>query len=59
MRKFIEEHRLEFPLAKEDGKVATYFGVGGIPAAAIIKEGTIVWSGHPANLTAAVLNKLL
>jgi peroxiredoxin len=59
MRSFIDEHQLKFPLAKEDGKLASYFGVGGIPSAAVIKDKEVVWSGHPASLTPAVIDSLL
>jgi len=59
MRSFIDEHQLKFPLAKEDGNVATYFGVGGIPSAAVIKNKEVVWAGHPAQLTAAMLDNWL
>lgn len=56
MRQFIDEHQLKFPLAKEDGKLANYFGVGGIPSAAVIKDKAVVWSGHPAQLTPAMID---
>jgi thiol-disulfide isomerase/thioredoxin len=56
IRKFIDEHQLKFPLAKEDGKLADYFGVGGIPSAAVIKDKAVVWSGHPAQLTPAMID---
>lgn len=56
MRSFIDEHKLKFPLAKEDGRLASYFGVGGIPSAAVIKDGKVVWSGHPAQLTPAMID---
>jgi len=59
MRSFIEEHQLRFPLAKEDGKLASYFGVGGIPSAAVIKNKEVVWSGHPAQLTPTLIDNWL
>lgn len=56
MRSFIAEHKLKFPLAKEDGSVAGYFEVDGIPSAAVIKDRKVVWSGHPAQLTPAMID---
>ncbi len=48
---FIEEHDISYPVAKETGSMSTRFGVRGIPAAAVVKDGEIVWRGHPARLT--------
>ena len=47
---FIKENNMTYPLAKEDGKIAQHFAVQGIPAAAVVKDGKIVWRGHPAQL---------
>lgn len=48
---FLTEHAVTFPNAKEDGSMADAFGVEGIPAAALVKDGTIVWRGHPGQLS--------
>lgn len=56
---FIGENKLNYPVAKENGDLAREFGVGGIPAAAVVKDGKIVWRGHPARLTDEVIGKLL
>ena len=49
---FIKEHDLNYPVAKEkDGALSKYFNVSGIPAAAVVKDGEIVWRGHPARLS--------
>ena len=57
---FIQEHGWTFPVAKEqDGSMSTAFSVTGIPAAAIVKDGVIVWRGHPAKLTDSVLEQVL
>ena len=50
---------VNYPVAKEDGRVAPKFNVSGIPAAAIVKDGVIVWRGNPARLTSAIWTKLL
>lgn len=51
VRGFVEAHGLQFPVFKEDGQLSRYFNVSGIPAAAVVKDGKVVWRGHPANLT--------
>jgi peroxiredoxin len=52
---FIEEHKVTYPIAKEDGTIAQYFNVSGIPAAAVVKGGKVVWRGHPARLNEEML----
>ena len=53
--KFIEDKNLSYPIAKEDGQATSYFGVSGIPAAAVVKNGKVVWRGHPANISDKML----
>ncbi len=53
-REFVSENSLTYPIGKEDGSVADRFGVRGIPAAAVVKDGKIVWRGHPARITDAM-----
>jgi thiol-disulfide isomerase/thioredoxin len=59
VRAFVDEHDLNYPVAKESGKVAPLFNVSGIPAAAVVKDGEIVWRGHPNGLTEACWDKWL
>lgn len=47
---FIKEKGVTYPMAKETGALSEYFGVSGIPAAAVVKDGKVVWRGHPARL---------
>ena len=51
VQSFIAENKIEYPIAKENGELSTYFNVSGIPAAAVLKDGKVVWRGHPAQLT--------
>ena len=53
---FLQEKNVTYPVAKENGDLAKHFNVSGIPAAAVVKDGTIVWRGHPARLTDDMLN---
>ncbi len=57
VKEFIEESKLTYPTAKEDGSVAAHFAVSGIPAAALVKDGTIVWRGHPGRLSEDTIAK--
>ncbi|RME21912.1 MAG: hypothetical protein D6798_17090 [Deltaproteobacteria bacterium] len=50
VEEFIKEKGVKYPIAKEDGTLSSYFNVSGIPAAAVVKDGKIVWRGHPARL---------
>jgi thiol-disulfide isomerase/thioredoxin len=55
VEKFIVDHKLTYPIAKEDGKVGGHFSVSGIPAAAVMKDGKVIWRGHPGSLNEAKL----
>jgi peroxiredoxin len=57
---FIKENNLPFPIAKEQGTaMSDAYGVSGIPAAAIVKDGKVVWRGNPARLTDSLLQGIL
>lgn len=47
---FLQSKNVSYPIAKENGKLSSHFNVAGIPAAAVVKDGKIVWRGHPARL---------
>jgi peroxiredoxin len=53
---FIKEQKVTYPLAKESGSMSARFGVNGVPAAAVVKEGKVVWRGHPAQITEEMIN---
>jgi thiol-disulfide isomerase/thioredoxin len=59
VRAFLSKSSIAYPVAKVDGKLAEYFQVTGIPAAALVKDGQIVWRGHPIRLTPQVLYRWL
>jgi peroxiredoxin len=49
---FIAENKVTYPIAKEQGtEMSSAYGIRGIPAAAVVKDGKVVWRGHPAKLT--------
>jgi thiol-disulfide isomerase/thioredoxin len=51
VKTFIAESKVTYPIAKEDGSLSEYFGVSGVPAAAVVKNGKVIWRGHPVRLT--------
>jgi len=53
VQQFLTDQKVAYPVAKEDGQASEYFGVQGIPAAVVVKNGKVVWRGHPARLTEA------
>jgi thiol-disulfide isomerase/thioredoxin len=61
VREFISEKGMSYPVGKEQegGNLSQRFGVRGVPAAAIVKDGKVVWRGHPARINDAMLEKLL
>ena len=56
---FIKSTNMSYPVAKEDGRASQHFGVSGIPAAAVVKNGKVVWRGHPARLSEAQIKSWL
>lgn len=55
VREFIKQQHVGYPIAKENGTASSYFNVSAIPAAAVIKDGKVVWRGHPAGLSETML----
>jgi thiol-disulfide isomerase/thioredoxin len=47
---FLKEHDVTYPIAREDGKMNGHFSVRGIPAGAVLKNGKVIWRGHPGEL---------
>lgn len=57
---FIADNKLSYPTAKDNaGKMSRRFSVSGVPAAAAIKDGKIIWRGHPSRLNDAFFKKWL
>ena len=59
MQKFLEGNGVKFAIAKDDGTMSKHYGVSGVPAAAMVKDGKVVWRGHPANLNDAMIGATL
>ena len=57
---FISETGVSYPIVKEkESALARQYGIRGIPAAAMVKDGKVVWRGHPASLTDDLIEKVL
>ena len=57
VKEFIQQNKIPYPIAKEQGdSMSLAYGVRGIPAAAVVKDGKVVWRGHPAKLTDDMIN---
>lgn len=55
---FIKEQKVNYPIAKDKGEaMSQYYGVRGIPAAAVVKDGKVVWRGHPGKVTDELISK--
>eukprot|EP00741_Cyanophora_paradoxa_P013322 tig00020684_g12865.t1 len=54
VEKFLAENSISFPVAQEDARLSKRFGVKGIPAAALVKDGIIEWRGHPKMVEDAI-----
>jgi thiol-disulfide isomerase/thioredoxin len=57
--KFVTDSKVTYPIGKEDGALSKAFAVSGIPAAAVVKDGKIVWRGHPGSLDDGTLEGFL
>ena len=56
---FIASKDVKYPIAKENGTLSSYFSVSSIPAAAVVKDGKVIWRGHPAAVNAGMIKNWL
>jgi len=56
---FYAEHRIAFPTALISNDVSAAYAVTAIPAAAVVRDGVVIWRGHPARLTEGLLERLV
>jgi len=59
VQSFIDEHEITYPIGREDGSASNAYAVSGIPAAALVKDGTVVWRGHPGSLSDEMIDGFL
>lgn len=56
---FLDERHASFAIAREnEGSLTEAYGIEGIPALVIVRDGRIAWRGHPALLTTTLLDRL-
>ncbi len=57
---FVKDNGVKYPIGKEQGDaMSKHFGIRGIPAAALVKDGKVVWRGHPSRLNDDMIGKLI
>ncbi len=57
---FLAENQVPFATLVDDNSTMTEgAGVSGIPAAALVRDGVIIWRGHPARLDDVTLDRVL
>lgn len=56
---FLADNEVTVPAAYESGGLADAFGVSGVPAAAVVEDGIIIWRGHPGQLEGVLLDRVL
>ena len=57
---FLEQKKLSFPMAKHNGAADQALNPdGGVPSAAVIKGGKVLWRGHPGGMSEAMLDAVL
>ena len=56
---FLSENGVTYPIARDDGTMGEHYAVSGVPAAALVKDGQIVWRGHPSRLNRSMLTATL
>lgn len=60
VKNYLQENQFTFPTGHDaNGKLSVAFAVSGIPAAAVIRDGIIIWRGHPAKLDDVTLETLM
>ncbi len=56
---FLAQNPVDYPMAKVADSLATFFSIAGIPAAAVVKGGKVVWRGHPVRISDQMLKNWL
>lgn len=58
---FVAENHIQYPIGWE-GDAAVHseeFGVSGVPAVGVVRDGVVVWRGHPAQITEEMIKAWL
>ena len=46
----LQDYEVQYPTAKENGEISKLFRVRGIPTAAVLKDGVVIWRGNLTDL---------
>ena len=57
-QELLKKNQVTYPIAIETGDIAARYNVSGIPAAAIIGNGKVLWRGHPARIDDTLIEGL-
>jgi thiol-disulfide isomerase/thioredoxin len=56
---FLAENGVTYPIARDDGVMGEHYAVSGVPAAALVKDGKVVWRGNPQRLNSSMIEAAL
>ena len=56
---FLTANRVTYPIARAERDFVEHYGVRGIPAAALVADGKVVWRGHPGQLASETIETFL
>lgn len=56
---FIELGGLKFPVGVEDGSLSEAWGVLGVPHAAFVRDGTVIWTGGASMITLELVDAIV
>ncbi len=60
VKEFLKDKNVEYPIARDsNGSVSKFFHVSRIPSAAVVKDGKVIWRGHPKDITDELIVSLL
>ncbi len=60
VRRFIQDKELTYPVCREGGEASRRYNPrGDTPATVVIRDGKLLWYGHPQRLSDAMLSSLI
>jgi tetratricopeptide (TPR) repeat protein len=59
VNQYLRRERITVPVAVTANDVWSFYGFYGVPDAAVVADGNVVWRGHPSGLTPAMLDGLV
>ncbi|MFK7928264.1 MAG: TlpA family protein disulfide reductase [Myxococcota bacterium] len=59
MTQFLADAKVTFPVGRDDGALSKRYAANGVPHAAVVRGGKVLWIGHPGELGDETLRKWL